>query len=399
MLKRLTYAQSNADMPNRLTLAFVIVGAATISACRSPAIDGRAVAAPQQPYPHSRRVTAVTWDFATETRRALGSDLWPCTWARDDAQYCAWGDGGGFDGNDDHIGRVSLGFARITGFPVTPLAAKNVWGAPPYAEHEATFGGKVLSLISIDGVLYAIGGFWTSDDVPVPTQRGDIGPFLSLAWSSDLGASWQMASWSTPSNLGTFLNFGRDNAGAIDSYVYIYYVRKDDTKHIFLKRVLKDQLRSDPSVPGLYQYLSRKDGRTWSTSEADAVAVFFDANNLYCPDVVYDGQLRRYLMTVGHYRSGNPDDSSPGEFGIFEGASPWGPWSTIAYYDDWGDYRRTGGREYLGVHMPNKWTSDGGKTRWIVFSGVHELDSFNLVRARFTVHRWLDWLSAIFRHG
>jgi hypothetical protein len=210
-------------MFHRLTVSIVVLTAAgVLAACRS------LLPLSPAPYPHSRTITAVTWDFAavTTSRKALGSDLWPCTWARDDNQYCAWGDGGGFDGNDDNIGRVSLGVARIAGTPLahgeSGFSGKNVWGAPPYAENSATFGGKVVSLISIDGVLYAIGGFWTSENTQDPAHRSGGGPLYTVAWSSDLGKSWQTAPWSTPSMLGTFLNFGRDNAGAIDSYVYIY---------------------------------------------------------------------------------------------------------------------------------------------------------------------------------
>src|SRR5579859_7433568 len=61
----------------------------------------------RSPYPMSRYIRQVKWDFSTVVtdRRAHGSDLWPCTWAADRNLYCAWGDGGGFDGDDDHIGR------------------------------------------------------------------------------------------------------------------------------------------------------------------------------------------------------------------------------------------------------------------------------------------------------
>jgi hypothetical protein len=46
------------------------------------------------------------------------------------------------------------------------------------------------------------------------------------------------------------------------------------------------------------------------------------------------------------------------------------------------------------MHMPNKWVGLDGKTRWFVFSGLHELDSFNVVKARFKTRGWLDWLHA-----
>jgi hypothetical protein len=397
-------------MLNRPTVTIIVLTAAVaLSACRSLVVgQNAATTASQAPYPPSRVITAVTWDFSagTKARKALGSDLWPCAWARDDDQYCAWGDGGGFDGNDDNVGRVSLGFARLTGNPTAQgesgFSGKNVWGAPPYAENSATFGGKVVSVVSIDGVLYASGAFWTSENTEDPAHRNGGGPLHTLAWSSDLGNSWQVASWSTPSTLGTFLNFGRDNAGAIDSYVYVYYARNGDSQHVFLKRVAKDRLRIDPSSPGLYQYwsgLGRRGRAAWSSSQADAIAIFRDSNNVDYPEVVYDGKLRRYLMTVGHYRSGNYDDASVGQFGLFEGPHPWGPWSTIGYYDDWGNYGGAAAGDYLGMQMPNKWTGMNGKTRWFVFSGLHELDSFNLVEARFETRSWLDWLHTAPAHN
>lgn len=372
-----------------------------LSACRTSPDPRAPSALAEAPYPRSRLITGVSWDFtaAHPSRLALGSDLWPCAWGSDDNQYCAWGDGGGFDGNDDNVGRVSLGFARLSGTPGSDpgpaFAAKNVWGAPPYAETAATFGGKVVSLISVDGTLYAIGGFWTTRETAAPESRGGSGPYHSLAWSTDLGRSWQIAPWSTPTMLGTFLSFGRDDAGAIDSYVYIYYTRKDDPQHVFLKRIDRARLRVDPATPRAYEYRSMADGRAvWSGVESEAIPIFSDPNNIDSPEVVYDAALRRYLLVAGHYKSGRYADASPGQFGIFESRTPWGPWSTVAYYDDWGRFPSSAG-DFLGVHMPNKWATDRGRSRWLVFSGLHELDSFNLARARFKVHRWLGWLQAL----
>src|ERR1700721_54037 len=99
-----------------LGLALTIV----ISACTPGALrPGQSDRGLEAPYPHSRMISAITCDFSTivSHRKALGSDLWPCAWAVDGDLYCAWGDGGGFDGNDDNVGRASLGFARIAGTP------------------------------------------------------------------------------------------------------------------------------------------------------------------------------------------------------------------------------------------------------------------------------------------
>src|ERR671914_1421289 len=46
------------------------------------------------PYPPSSAITGIAFDWSTHTRLAPGSDNWPITWADDDHQYTAWGDGG-----------------------------------------------------------------------------------------------------------------------------------------------------------------------------------------------------------------------------------------------------------------------------------------------------------------
>jgi hypothetical protein len=383
---------------HRLATNFVLIAAmfGTCACSHLPADSNAARAAAPAPYPRSRLITAVTWDFSgvERSRKAHGSDLWPCTWARDGNEYCAWGDGGGFDGDDDNVGRVSLGFARVSGIPLgdgsSGFVGKNVWGAPPYAENPATFGGKIVSMVSVDGIIYAIGALWTEANTADPVRKGSEGSLVTLVWSRDLGKSWQIAPWSSPKLMGTFLNFGRDNAGAIDSYVYIYYRREEDTTRLHLRRVAKDQLENDPATAGITQYFAGVDraGRAvWTSSESESQAIFHDQNNVDYPDVIYVATLNRYLMTVGHYRSGDFSDASIGQFGIFDAPHPWGPWSTVAYYDDWGNYGPDIAGDFLGVHIPLKWVGPKGTTLWFVFSGLHEWDSFNLIKASLRVRQ------------
>src|SRR6266849_4380956 len=70
--------------------------------------SGAADAAASSPYPPSPVIESITWHWETHRTAALGSDLWPITWAADGHLYAAWGDGGGFDGTDQD-GRVSSG--------------------------------------------------------------------------------------------------------------------------------------------------------------------------------------------------------------------------------------------------------------------------------------------------
>ena len=345
------------------------------------------------PYPQSRYISGVTWDFSQmqSQRRAHGSDLWPCTWAADDNLYCSFGDGGGFDGDSDVIGRVSLGFARITGSPSVGdpggFAGKNVWGDfPQYAEHPATFGGKVASMISVDGKLYAYGALWTPSSVKDPVHKGSEGPVHRLIWSDDLGATWQIAPWEDPL-FGSFLNFGRD-AAAPDSFVYIYYKRAADETNVYLARVPKTELTADPSSSQAYQYLTGVDRRghprSWSKSQTDAGAVFADPAGADVA-VIYDAPLRRFLLFSGH----NLRQPAAGKVGLFDAPHPWGPWTTVGYYDDWGSLGPESRGDFLGVVFPVKWISHDGRTLWGIFSSMGQYDSFNIVRATLSVsHRW-----------
>jgi hypothetical protein len=359
------------------------------------------------PYPQSQIVTGMEWNFSTvpSHRKAVGSDIWPTTWAADGNLYGAWGDGAGFDGTEQRktTGRASLGFARISGTPEVEdpgsLVGKNVWAqAPRFAESQATFGGKVVDLISIEGVLYAQGGLWTKANCKCadPTIRSDDNPSeRSLAWSTDLGHTWQMAPWSIADDLGTSLQFGQDYSGAFDpAHVYLYHQgnAKTDPTRIYLRRVLKGEITANPATVGHFEYFAGADAARnprWSKDEADSVPVFVDPNirsGVFAgpSSVIYDAPLRRYLFTAMH---GN----STGQIGFFEGPSPWGPWRTLGYYADWGGFNETAG-EATGFSMPSKWISSDGKTVWVVFSGVNngaanEFDSFNLAKLTLRLDR------------
>jgi hypothetical protein len=353
-------------------------------------LAGCASTASKLPYPPSSFIRSIDWDFSSVIthRKALGSDLWPCAWAVDGDLYCAWGDGGGFDGNDDNVGRVSLGFARITGTPSsddpTAFSGGNIWGSTPYARFDATFGGKVGSMTAVNGVLYASGGFWTPDNSPEPTRKSGRGPLTTIAWSTDFAQSWSIAPWSIPQPLGSFLDMGQDSMTTAPAYLYLYYLRGDDTQHLFLKRIRPEQLTQDPATTHNVEYFTRatQRGRAahWSRQETDARPVFSDKNHVQGPCAVYDSSFDRYLLTAGHYKSNDDNDSSAGQVGMFESRYPWGPWATVGYYDNWGGIKTETTGDFLSLRVPSKWISPDGKSLWAVFSGLKSFDSFNVVR-------------------
>lgn len=70
-----------------------------------------------------------------------------------------------------------------------------------------------------------------------------------LIWSTDHAETWSAADWKFQSSFGypTFLNFGRNYAGARDDYVYIYSHDSDSAyapaDTFVLARAAKDGLR------------------------------------------------------------------------------------------------------------------------------------------------------------
>ena len=359
--------------------ACLLLGAATLAAS-SPGIQS------EPPYPPSPVIQGVNWDFEHLIRLANtpgqgGSDLWPTTWAPDGNIYTGWGDGGGFSGASDYRGRVSLGFGRIIGNPPS-IKGVDVWGNyPKYAQHPATFCGKPVSMLSVGGVLYAWVSSWFNESNanfvhcaanPNPVEH-------RLAWSPDLGATWTLSSWKldqlrSPLVWACFLNFGADNAPAEDRYVYQYWRIQGETSNAYLVRTLPEKLQGGPSTSCSYEYYAGP-GPVWSAEFSKAQPVFVDASGRCITHVAYDVGLRRFIASVqGH---------SVGQTGLFDAPQPWGPWTTIAYYQDWGGY---GDRESLGIDFPTKWISRDGKTLWAVFSGGRLgknddlLDSFNLVK-------------------
>jgi hypothetical protein len=331
------------------------------------------------PYSPSGLITNITWHWETHRTAALGSDLWPITWGPDGNLYTSWGDGGGFDGSDTD-GRVSMGFARLEGGP-EDFRGININGGK-HAEHRASFAlkGKTGGLVFVDGTLYA----------NINVQDGhwpDVNHVL--AWSTNSGATWTKAGWMFPKGAGNFqpakfLNFGSNYTGVpqgLDGFVYLcgprQAVHAGEEKELFLARVPKDRIRERAA----YEFFAgrgQNDSALWSSEQSRMAAVFADSNGVSPAAVIWNPALKRFLLTTFH--------TGPGQLGVFEGPAPWGPWRTVAYYEDWGQMGSAG--EGLTCDFPQKWMSTDGLTLWCVFSvygdgakrGIHAHDRFNLVK-------------------
>jgi hypothetical protein len=345
-----------------------------------------AQAAPAPPYPASSLIEGISFDWSTHVRLAPGSDNWPITWAADDHQYTAWGDGGGFGGSNS-LGRVSLGVARVEG-SFDDYQVFNVWGGHN-ATYPSSFGGKSYGLVAIAGVLY----MWVG-----PGSNTRSYQEARLYASRDYGATWRPADWAFVQAEGlimpTILNFGKDYAGARDHFVYHYFIELQGDPadlgvhvpgRIHLLRVPKDQLLTAKSS---YEYFSGLGGEgepVWSRDSNQKQPVFADPNGVvWNLAVSYNAGLERYLLTTEH------TESNQGNLGIFEAPEPWGPWRTVAYLNQ--EEGTQFAHEYAEVpdttffwNYSTKWLSEDGEEFTLVFTGSGENDSWNTVRGSFEV--------------
>lgn len=376
-------------MTKPVNLVLLLVGV-SIAACSSVGPDDSADdlgAADQENVgaaaSASTAIKSITWDFSTHKTFAIGSDLWPLTWAADDNIYGGWGDGGGFGGGD-HVNRASIGFGKITGAPPS-LVGTNLWGNATHdstntapAQHQATFCGKPESIVSAAGALYAWVGSSYNDNAS-DNPRCAANPSTSeahLAISKDHGASWTEPGLKFVENSGAFVwnhfvQFGKENAGAPGGYVYVNGWRPG-YPNAYLARVLPANVATLSDWQVFTGVDSSGNAKWTSNYDTSHAAVLPTANGGAISDTFYHAQSGRFLS------AGFGD--TVGSLNVSEAPALWGPFTAIEKETNWGGF---GSAESLAMMFPLKWISADGKTLWGVTSwgGGQPGDALHLIKA------------------
>ncbi|HEY7529933.1 MAG TPA: DUF4185 domain-containing protein [Gemmatimonadota bacterium] len=307
----------------------------------------------------------IAFDFRTHQRLAEGSDNWPLTWADDDHQYTSWGDGGGFGSE-----RASLGVARIEGGP-DAVRGVNVWTG---AEHPGVLRGKSYGIVSVDGVLW----MWVS-----PRSGAFNWDEARLYRSADHGATWTDTGVAFDGArdrvaIPSFLQFGRDYAGARDGFVYVYatnfHLRDwvvQRPGEIVLLRVPRGSL-ADRGSWEFFAGLDAEGRPRWTADVAGREPVLRDPNGVMHTSAIHNPGLARYLLVTSH------SQASAGNIAIRAAPEPWGPWTTVLYESSWGVPHVPANTFYW--NFSPKWLSADGRSFVMVFTGTDENDSWNLVR-------------------
>ncbi|MBV9469713.1 MAG: serine hydrolase, partial [Abitibacteriaceae bacterium] len=318
------------------------------------------------PYPPSPIIRRVVWAPPdTIMRWAADSDNWPLTWGDDDNLYTAYGDGPGFDPTAE---RLSLGLARVSGQPPN-LTGSNlpvITGATPGS---GARGQKASGVLMVRGVLYLLA-----------RNSGNS----QLAWSKDHGLSWTWCDWKFTTSFGcpTFLNYGRNYAGAWDHYVYLYSPDTDSAytpaDSMVLARVPQDRMTQRAAYE-FFQRLNAQGQPIWTQDIQGRGAVFSYPGHCLRSQITYNAALQRYLwwqqlpnLDGAKEHKDLVDTRYQGGFGVYDAPTPWGPWTTAYFTSQWD----VGPGE--SASFPTKWMSADGKTMSLVFSGN---DSFSVRKA------------------
>jgi hypothetical protein len=343
---------------------------------------------PGYPYPPSTTIASVAWDFAGKIRTGQGSDLWPVTWAGDNNTYTAWGDGGGPDGSNT-ICRTRFGLNQMTGSPPSYGFTK-IWGCKADdtgcsgsythdAACDAPYGGTAAAsgvpdaLTAIDNTLYALVADWSTYG-------------YHLLKSTNYGQSWDNTNQSWPVSVGNFMpesfvSHGAGDAGGSATYVYVLGEKYGTAYAAYLARAPKATIDNAAT----WGYFTGTAGSPSWGAWGSATAIFYDAGATYAGGKIqYFPVIGKYIYTMVR--------TDIQKFGIFEGANPWGPWYTIAYYDTWGNYGVTGGLWHSIV--PSSISGDD-LTFYMTFSGnptPDNWDNYNLIKGTFTLAAGADSL-------
>ena len=313
------------------------------------------------PYPRSTFIQSITIDTA---RLSIGhGDNWAITWADDDHQYSFFTDGKGFG---VHPEDVSISPTRIEGTPPTiqgyDIPSKT--GTLPFLDGGKT-SAKVCGLVMIDQVLYA----WVRNFNP-PDQP--MGTGSTLMYSTDYSSTWDYVDWHWPTiGYPIWLNAGQNYAAAEDGYAY--FMAPDgpsayaDYEDMLLGRVSTEHIL-DQNQYEFYTGTNPEDPQ-WGAYK-DRTSVFHDGQGCFRPDIVYNPGLDRYLLTMASpygewmwWANDNPDRVP--HFGLFEAPTPWGPWSTVLYEENWGAPENR-----FSPHIPAKWISENGQSFYLLYSCI-----------------------------
>jgi len=295
-------------------------------------------------------------------------DTFPVTWAKNDRLYTSAGDpvwpdkGSGLD------------FECIDGM-APEIRISRVNRMDEFLGAGGS-GPKPTGLISVGGILYLAfqnstgRGEQTRDNADVVVDYGH-GYDAQIIASSDFGITWtpSLKEITKPMFPGrifgapAFINFGKDNEGSRDSFVYaISGEGWDNGVHCRLGRVAHDKILRAQS----WEWVSSigPSGPAWTADMAKATPILTHPGYLGTVEMVYLQSIKRYLLFAWRNKvKANPDSGS--ELLVYDAPEPWGPFTFVYHEDPWESVTLNP----YNPRLPMKWFDYAKKEGWLLFSG------------------------------
>ena len=293
-------------------------------------------------------------------------DTFPMTWADDGEIYTsagdpAWG-----------ASRWGLDVERFSGFPpdyaitqVNPMIDYTGWGGA---------GQKPCGMISVKGVLYLAYQNLCHLKPPVYGTASQHGSDSVITCSKDHGRTWTpeiqslglgKATFPVPRFGGpSFVNFGKDNDGARDDFVYaVSSDQWDNGGHLILGRVPVSRIIEAEAWEWVCA-IDEGNVPAWTSQLSLALGVLSDDRWISLPEMIFLRKIRRYLLLTWHLKADfSPDQGS--SLVIYDAPEPWGPFTLVCFEEDWESREMN---PYC-PRIPLKWIEADGLTGWLQFSG------------------------------
>ena len=319
------------------------------------------------PIPRSTVIQGIEWlnERLPYPDMSVTGDTYPLTWADDDAIYMSSGDPNWHGVLKDD----GMDVEKIEGDPPRYRVTRpdDLW----YFRGGGGHGPKPSGMICVEGSLYLAFQNMLGHKPPAHGTNSQHGSDAFILVSHQHGQYWlphftEMPP--TPMFPGykfggpAFVNFGKNNAGARDEYVYALSGDQwDNGSDIRLGRVPATTI-TDPAAWEWVSDLHDVTHPQWSDDLEHSLPIVSWERHLGMPDMVYLPAIKRYLLLSWHlHEDFNPSGS---DLIIMESPEPWGPFSLV-HYAPWEDARVS---PYC-PRIPLKWLEPDGLTGWMLFSG------------------------------
>jgi hypothetical protein len=364
-------------------------------------------------YPESKLIKRLVWESEPSRYPGTGTDMHWWTWGSDGAIYVIDDDGANFGGPGWYAHLL-----KSTGVP--PHHTVQTVNDFQFYDFRANLPDQlvrryVCGVVAVDSNLYVcvydydwnipsravsretlvdlLKKFHPWDEMS-PQVRGEVGfidgfsknyGVAGIIHSEDFGKTWtNLPGKDTPEFFGprfgapAFLTFGAGNTQTPPELGrYVYAISNDGNwasgDHVFLGRVPRDRVTSREAWQ-FYQGQTSDNRPVWSNKEEEAVPVFSDPGHVGHPSITYNEALKRYILCISsdvvpHRENATNEEvrkwNWESEMQLYEGPSPWGPWSIFHNETPWGGKDHTA---YL-PQIPSAWISKDGLSGSVLFAG------------------------------